>query len=788
MTLPAKISLLALLVLLLLSAQPGSAQPVKVGEGSYTTAQPANTKAPPKTIFQTENFQGKMPTSQWWSSLSWSKFPNRQYPHPLAVTAEPAGLRVYYPGPSISISKDKNRFAAQMPGKSEDLIIGHSEQASFPEALIDGHSDWFVDVRFGSPTKGMKVSYGHGSPFVYAMYEGGSPKVTFAKAPKVWAGDGKSAVLGVTVDGRHYGLFGATGSTWKGLDGNMLTNEAGGKKHFAVAVLPDGAEKTLERFKTFAYSHVIDTKVDFAFDPKTSNVTTTFTFKTKSYEGTKVETLFALYPHQWRNLKALTSKTMPYEELDYASVRGKMKLAHGDAFKTVMPYNGILPSLPVTAGVDKEKLTKYLKTEAAGKTRGFGDTYGDGKWLGRYAQLIPLAEQCGQAELAQQLRDKVRIHLEGWLTAAPGKTKGLFYYDANWGTLIGYPASYGSDVPCNDHHFHYGYFIKAAGELARHDPAWGKDEKWGGMIKMLVRDIANTDRGDKMFPFLRCYDPYAGHSWASGDAKFVDGNNQESSSESMNAWAGLILFGEATGNKAMRDLGICLFTTEMNAIHEYWFDVHGENFPKGFTRPAVGILWGANGSYGTWFSGEPEMIQGINWLPIHGASLYLGNYPKYVDKSYQALVDARGGEPNFKHWQDLIWMFHALSDAPDAVKLFEASKMPPEKFFDGNGQANTYAWIYALNDLGRVDKSITADYPLHAVFRKGEVPTYVVYNMSDGALNVVFSDGVELRAKGKGFWQTKTRGTGTGLRRAPAWSIPRLAYGIEGLAMGEMKK
>ena len=72
----------------------------------------------------------------------------------------------------------------------------------------------------------------------------------------------------------------------------------------------------------------------------------------------------------------------------------------------------------------------------------------------------------------------------------------------------------------NDHHFHYGYFIRAAAEIARHDPAWASDAHWGGMVSLLVRDIASPDRDDPMFPFLRNFDPYAGHSWASGHAKF----------------------------------------------------------------------------------------------------------------------------------------------------------------------------------------------------------------------------------------------------------------------------
>jgi len=117
------------------------------------------------------------------------------------------------------------------------------------------------------------------------------------------------------------------------------------------------------------------------------------------------------------------------------------------------------------------------------------------------------------------------------------------------------------------------------------------------MVKMLVRDIASPDRRDPLFPFLRCFDKYAGHSWASGDANFADGNNQESSSESLNAWYGLILWGAATGDAALRDTGLFLFNTERTAVEEYWFDVSGSNFPKDFPNVALGMLWGGKGAF-----------------------------------------------------------------------------------------------------------------------------------------------------------------------------------------------
>jgi endoglucanase Acf2 len=338
--------------------------------------------------------------------------------------------------------------------------------------------------------------------------------------------------------------------------------------------------------------------------------------------------------------------------------------------------------------------------------------------------------------------------LEGWFTASPDQAgrdpDGMFYYNRRWGTLIGYPASYGSDDQLNDHHFHYGYFVKAAAELARHDPAWAAKDRWGGMVRTLIRDFASPDRSDRMFPWLRNFDPYAGHSWASGSAMFADGNNQESSSEAMNAWAGIILWGETTGDTALRDLGIYLFTSEMDAIDDYWFDVLGRYRPKAYTPSVVTMVWGGKGVNETWFTREPEMVHGINWLPIHGGSLYLGRYPEYVRKNYQALVAENGG-PRWKHWGCLALMYRALDDAADAAEQFDtlAASLPIE---GGNSKANAYHWIGNLAAMGQVDRSTTADCPLYAVFRKGNRKTYVVYNASPDARQATFSDGTVLKA------------------------------------------
>ncbi len=717
---------------------------VRVGAGSYSTTVPEGVKKIDAFIFKTENVRGAMPTNDWWSSLAWAKESFNHYPHPLAVKVEPSGLRVAYP--AANLTANKAGIFAMMPGGGDDFTLGHSAVETFAKPLVDGFSDWFVSLLFADGARKMRVSYGHGSPFVYAMFEGGQARLVFKNPPQVWSGKETSAVLGVTANGRHYGLFAPAGAKWSGLGTSTLTCEARAA-HFSVAVLPDNAPETLALFARYAHAHVVDTRVSWSYDEKTSSVVTEFRFVTQPREGAETGTLYALYPHQWHNTSAAMAP------LGYNSVRGWMKLSAGHSFKTQMIFPGVLPTLPNAGGTDRAKIAEWLKPDLADDQHDLKDTYWGGKNLGKLTSLVAIAEQYGLNAEASSLRDRLRERMESWFSAAGAdgvaKKKGLFGYDAARGTLIGYPASYGSDTDLNDHHFHYGYFFQAAAAVARNDPAWAADARWGGMLKLLARDVASADRNDPMFPFLRNFDPYAGHSWASGFAKFADGNNNESSSEGMNAWCGMVLWGEATGDKALRDLGVWLFTTEMNAINEYWFDVRGENFPKSYTPSVATMIWGGKSVNETWFTADPAQVHGINWLPIHGGSLYLGRHPDYVEKNYAAVLGENKSKA-WKSWSDIVWMYRALSDPRDAIAQLEAAgaQFPVEA---GNSRANTAHWIFNLNTLGRVERSVSADFPLYAVFQNGKTRTYAAYNVAALPRTVTFSDGFKLQLKDAGF-------------------------------------
>ena len=716
----------------------------RLGSGSYSTVPPNGTKNAQTGLYRTGRISGAMPTNRWWSSLAWNTYSEAQYPHPLAIKNEANGMSVYAPGPRIAA------HPACMCGTmsdTPDFTVGHTGASSFTAASVDGYSDWFVNARYEAGSRSMNASYGLGSPYVYFMFHGGSPQLSFTASPTIWSGDEQASVLGITIDGAHYGLFGPSGGTWDGIGTDTLTNRLNGKSYFAIAALPDNRPDTLEQFRRYAYAHVTDTKVAWSYNADRSEVQTTYTWTTSVKEGAEQGTIFALYPHQWKHTDAAL---LPYE---YDSVRGVMKTGAGNSLRTAMKFTGVLPSLPFKLSVDERAaLQEYVDEAQAESYSGASGTHQTGKRLGKLAALAPIAEQVGDAAAAQQFRSDMKGILQDWLKASDDterlKRSNLFYYNERWGALIGYPAENGSDTELNDHHVQYGYFIRAAAEIARIDPDWSSDDEWGKMVKLLIQDIANADRSDTRFPFLRGFDPYAGHSWQSGRGQFADGNYNGSPSEAMNAWSGLILWGEATGDTRIRDLGIYMYTTEMNAISEYWFDAYETKQRQDFSRTTASMVWGGKTTSGGW-SDRPEQSYGMNWLPITAASLYLTHRPDYADRNYAALL-AENGSISFNLWADIVYMYRAASDPEEAAALFDAhaEAMTPEA---GNSKANAYYWIRSLNVLGQADPAVSADYPLYAVFNKDGARTYAVYNMTNRAKTVTFSDGTQVKAEPSAF-------------------------------------
>ncbi|MET7879145.1 glycosyl hydrolase [Micromonospora profundi] len=728
-----------------------AAEAAPVGAGSYTTTPVGplpsgcgSMSSNPRQFATANAPGGAIPTNDWWSSLLWKRtdcsFSEPLHAHPISYDTFTDGLG-FSANSTPAISGTATGVGEFHYPYVQDIRVGVAGLGA-PQVKVDGWSDWTVSPHWSDGSRTLRATIGHGLPFAYFQSTGGDAVISTSGNPEVWSNSG--ATIGFRVNGHDYVGYAPSGASWSVASGRISSGLAG-RGYFSVALLPPTSSAS-ERadlaatYGRYAHAHVTGTTVSYTYDQATSGLTTTYAFTTTAREGSATQTVVSLYPHQWKSLSGSTAITPTYP-----SARGRMKVLTGvSQFRTAMKFQGILPELPAVgdgSGADLATLNGHLAAARSNPMdqRG-GDTYWTGKGLGRAARLAEVADLVNDTATRDSALNAIRSTLTDWFTASSGKTSRVFYYDSNWGTLIGYPASYGSDQELNDHHFHYGYYIAAAATLAKFDPSWASTSRYGGMVDLLIRDANNYRRDDTQFPYLRDFDIYAGHDWASGHGSFGSGNNQESSSEGMNFASALIQWGQVTGNTAVRDAGIFLYTTQAAAIQEYWFDVSDQNFPAAFGHSTVGMVWGDGGAYATWFSAEPEMIQGINLLPITGGHLYLGNNPAYVRTNYAELVRNNGGPPTV--WQDILWQFQALGDGDAALANLRAN--PNYTVEEGESRAHTFHWIRNLAALGTVDTTVTANHPLSAVFSRNGSRTYVASNPTASPITVTFSNGTRL--------------------------------------------
>jgi endoglucanase Acf2 len=721
-------------------------QTVSVGAGSYSTTLPSGAIGPQysngQTAFPkiTTDFSQPIQTNDFWSSLIFPFFGDQYsaptFAHPLNVKAVSNGLQIGYTSTHTFGGND------YLYPFSDQIVVGVSG-LSASSTETKSYGDWTVTASWKDADQLMEATFGHGLPYVYFKIEGGDAIIASQQSPVIWYN--QDEVLGITIDGKHYGIFAPTGSTWSGT--TTLQSSLNGKDYLAIALLPDNTTSTLELFRSRAYAHVVNSIVEWDYNESNAELTTTYSYETvlkDSAENNINETLTALYRHQWLYTSdALTDHT-------YNSPRGIMKLKIGNTFTTNLKFSGILPTLPDKGDYNKTVLLDLIKEVANETLTPGGGTYNNGKAMGRFSHLVHIADQLGAIMERDYFINQLKIRLEDWFTAGGAQE---YSYNSDWDVLTGYPSGFGADKEINDHHFHSSYAVMSAATIAQYDSAWASQENWGAMVNLLIKDSNNWDRTDEMFPFLRSHDSYAGHSWAAGHAAFGDGNNQESSSESMNFATATFLWGQATGQDEIRDLGVFLHTTETSAIEQYWFDIDEEVFPQSYPYVALGIVWGAKGSHGTWFSADPEKIHGINFLPITSGSLYLGRHPDYVLKNYNEIVSERGGQPT--EWKDVLWQYLALADADLALSNYFADQNYTP--FDGESRAHTMHWLYNLKKMGQIDIETYADIDSYAVFKDGSGnSTYVAYNSDNQERLVSYTDGYSMIVPAR---STKTEST-----------------------------
>ena len=726
-----------------------AAQPVKLGAATYFLAPKAGDKGMPAATLRTEALQKTAAqTNQWYSTLIFNPKPDPIFAQPLTVKATAAGIEVALPVKEVVPS----------PRRDVEIRYGHRDPLLIsPAAFEPGTaklakaSDWSIDISMARDADQFTATVAHGHPFVSFQLSRGDVRVRLPEAAQPLAGT-DPRTLALRVKGKNWALFGPSGVRWEQVSPTeWLGRLPAGKGYVSAAALPDDSAATLALFTRHAYAFIQDTRVEWRYDAAASRVESTFKAITRTVEGEDNGPLLGLYPHHWFNNPAVQGKLGPA----FDTVRGQIKLLAAREFTTRTTYNGFVPYWPGLKesprlaelgdlmSKDRREARRMMLQEGKG-------AYWQGKGLQRNLKLLDVLEQQGNTEGRDAVLAMLQKRIEEWFSGESAKS--YFHYSKALGAVASYPDEFFTVEQINDHHFTYGYWIRTVAEIALRDPAWAAKDKWGGMVDLLVADIATAERGRADFPFLRNFDAYEGHSWASGVGGVGEygafGNNQESSSESINAWAALILWGEVTGDRALRDLGMFLYTTEIEAINHYWFDIHRLVFPPEYKNVEVSQVFGGQYIHNTWWTDEPRQIKGINLLPITTASTYLGRDPKYVQRNIAALKPemetyaAYGKKPPYPPpadvWQDIFAKYLALADPAQGIASWDRWGSAEL----GETRSHTLHWMLSLAEMGTPDFSVTADTPLYSVFRRADGrKTYLAFNAGKAPITVRFSDG-----------------------------------------------
>lgn len=599
-------------------------------------------------------------SNQWYSSL-YSPTPTQPlYAFPLAYKITDEGLGFSYP----AIKRTSSTIFAPY---TADFIVGLSEKVSKPKITAVG--DWSVALSLATANnETMSFALAHGIPYTHIHTSATSFTVKFPNGFTL-LNEGKTKTTDKTVTTREFQIDTNNNSYIfvlpKAVTVNLQTNSLTLSGNDLFVGLLDSKEH-YKNFKEIAGVEILETKSTPVISENKINTT---------YEVTtnNIVPLVALFPHQSDFTNADTENLGTYE-----TIRGKLQLIRAASFTTSIPQ--ITPAetyARVTKNESdiKKQIVKDVSVvlkEAEPASR----DYSLGSWFGKIDNLIQLTDTYEMIEEKNKL--------VSYLAPKFYESLNHFHYNESKTSLIADLPEYGNEK-LNDHHFHYGYYIRTAAILAKEDHAsLGKSKK---VIQQMIDDIATTDRSSVKFPYLRNFDIYEGHSWADGYANFADGNNQESSSEAIQAWYSVYLWGKTTNDEKLTNTALYLYNTEIQSTYYYWFDI--KNIYKAPYDHRLGsIVWGGKVDFATWFSDKTNMKYGIQLLPFTPGSMYLGGLPEF--KSYDQDFHKSGGLESAE-WGDLFIMWKSFYDSKSSGLSIDKIKT------EGNNTKSMLLYILNLN-------------------------------------------------------------------------------------------
>ena len=621
------------------------------------------------------SFSAPLTTNRWWQNLTLGSTEQTINALPYLIRATSAGLQGCTPIKTFAPTFIFTAFNA-------DVTLGAQE--TLGASTVSDFDDLSVTVQWRDGARSMTAPIVQGMPYLTTSYEDYTPRMETVHA--ILSVNGSGAGIGSVHTGTRFEVFMNTNQTWVlyasspltlTLDSiSSLTASEPYSGTLRAAALEPGTGSLLD-------AHAGRIPTGGAVSATASGDRAQLFFDWESM-GTGPLLMMTLPHHR----ETLSSPSVPAVSFTKDTIRGPMVGVVGDSWLMTEDLTTITWDSPRPIDPAREPEVRAALAGDIGQAVWAQDTYFGGKQLAKLGRLALMADQLGETSLAATYRSNLAAAMQPWLD---GTNPQSLAYDQTYGgivdsTAVTNPGAGFGQGYYNDHHFHYGYFIYAAAALARGDSAWAATNR--SAITHLVRDIANPTSADPLYTKMRAMDWFSGHSWAAGLFEFGDSRNQESTSEAVNAWYGVYLWGLVQGNERLRDLGRLMLALEIRAAKRYW-QVPASNtlYPPPFAdNKVVGVLWGLKVEYATFFGNNPEFIHGIQMLPFTPISEEL--LPaQWVSEGYPVFSSNLAGAA--EGWKGFIYLAHSIFDKDAAWA--EASTLTG--YDDGNTRTNTLYFI-----------------------------------------------------------------------------------------------
>jgi endo-1,3(4)-beta-glucanase len=602
-------------------------------------------------------------------------------PHPFQTKLSTQGLEICYPGRIATKTFVISPFVPNLKLTSVEPIasykVTHFDSMSFTVEWKEENGEGVV----ASPIA-------KGSPFVTMKYQSLTPLISTIHAIITVNGDGAPR----SITGTKFSLQMNNGQNWIIYAGSEITLNFGEGKLQGAAkfsgvlratVALDSADEPILDAHAATYPIGVDVSYTFCGDEK-ANVK----FHWNTEGGAPGDLLMLALPHHM-DILMNPSTVIPKR---YSSIKGKMTGVIGNEWLLEETLTSIKWFPPKPIDEDKRnEIAAALQEEKTYRPRAV-DPYFFGKETAAMGKLALVADSLGDTATAADIRNSMKEVIDPWLL---GTNSDPLKYDSTWGGICStgglsdQNADYGQGW-YNDHHFHYGHLVYACATLGKEDPEWLNSRREA--ILALVRDFANPSSTDPFFVVSRHKDWYDGHSWASGLFGFGDSNNQESSSESVNAYYGVYLLGESLNHPQLKRWGKLLLASEIRSVQKYYqIPQSSEIYDPAFAvNKVVGVLWATKVDYMTYFGDNPEYIFGIQMIPFTPITEEL--VPKSWAMEQFPMVEGaitRTDPPTQEGWNGLVILNQAIVNKEAAW-----TNVHNLAFFDnGNTKTNSLHWI-----------------------------------------------------------------------------------------------